>query len=58
MIDRTLGGGLHEHLARSRAEGKSWEQIARQLFEDHGIEVSQHTLWRWAKALGIEVGAA
>lgn len=60
MADRLAGGKLAEALARLKAEDRSYEDIGRQLYADHGIEVSRPTLAKWCSELGIEdkAGAA
>lgn len=60
LVDRALGGKLHEHLRAERAAGASYEAIAASL-RDHDIVVAGETVRRWCRDLGIgdiEVGAA
>lgn len=51
MADRLAGGRLAEIIAERRAEGKSFDHITRELFAEHGIEVTRQTLANWADAL-------
>jgi transposase-like protein len=52
MANRLAGGNLPELLARLRANGQSWEDISRELYEI-GVEVSSETLRKWSEQLGI-----
>lgn len=53
LADQLFEGRLAERLATLRAEGKTWEQIARQLYIERNVDVTGVTVGRWAKALGI-----
>lgn len=53
MADRMADGTLAERLKGLRAAGESWEAIARQLYDECGIEVSGQTLRTWGLALGL-----
>lgn len=52
------GGHLAEVIATGRAEGRSYEEITRRLFADHGIEVSRQTVARWGALLGVDKAAS
>lgn len=58
MADRLLDGKLAEVLAEGRSAGRSFEEISRRLFADHGIEAPSQTLRSWARQLGIELPPA
>jgi hypothetical protein len=47
MADRLTGGKLATILIEARAEGKSLEQICRELYATHGVEVTRQTLAIW-----------
>jgi len=51
MADRLAEGRLAEIITAGRAEGKSFEVIARDLYTDHGVEVTAQTVWNWHKRL-------
>jgi len=53
MADRMADGTLEEQIRSLRADGESWEVIARRLYEAHGIEVTGQTLRNWGLALGL-----
>lgn len=53
MADRVLNGTLADTLAVLYKESRSWEEVARRLYADHGLTVSGQTLRRWAKELGL-----
>lgn len=53
LADRLLGGRLAEILGDWRAEGLSNEAMARRLEREHGISLSDETLRRWTRQLGI-----
>jgi transposase-like protein len=52
MANRLAGGNLPKLLAQLRANGQSWEDISRELYEI-GVEVSTETLRKWSEQLGI-----
>lgn len=54
MADRLTEGRLADILRETRAEGKSYEAIARLLHADHGVVVTAQTLTNWCDLLGIE----
>jgi hypothetical protein len=55
MADRLVGGGLAAILTERRATRKqSLDQIARELYAEHGIEVTRQTLAVWIDALETE----
>lgn len=58
MADRLSGGRLADIISDGRAAGQSFEQIARRLWADFGVEVSQKTLGRWAADLAIDASPA
>lgn len=45
--NRALGGNLAGELARLRDEGHNYEQIARWLLTEHGVNVSRNTVQNW-----------
>lgn len=47
LVDAALGGKLDELLSGWRAEGKSYEAIARHLEAEHGVVLSMWTVKRW-----------
>lgn len=51
MADRLVGGKLVAILSERRARNDSFERIARDLFAEHGIEVTRQTVASWWKAL-------
>jgi transposase-like protein len=51
MADRLAGDDLAAILLQHRALGRSWAEIARRLYADHGIEVSHETLRQWVASL-------
>ena len=53
LIDRVLGGTLRTKLNAWRAEGLSYEQIARRLDNEHDINVSTATVCRWLTAEAV-----
>lgn len=48
MADRLADGKLAEIIARGRAEGLSFDDIARRLYADFGIEVTRQTVANWS----------
>jgi hypothetical protein len=57
MADRLLDGKLADQMATLYAETSSWAEVARRLLVNHGIQVSDQTLRRWAEQLGIGAAA-
>ena len=53
MADRLAGGRLAGILAERRADGQSFDQIARELYAEHGIEVTRQTVANWIDALAL-----
>lgn len=49
MADRLADGKLAEIITTYRLEGLSFDDIARRLFADHGIEVTRQTIANWAE---------
>lgn len=47
MADRMAGGRLAEVIDEMHVEGRSYEDIARRLYADYGIEISRQTVARW-----------
>lgn len=58
LADRVLDGRLAETLTAFYRESRSWEDVARRLYAEHGLTVSGQTLRRWAKELGLSGEAA
>lgn len=54
MADRLLEGRLTERLTALRQDGRSFDDIAKALHGEGGVEVSGETLRIWARQLGIE----
>ena len=55
LVDRILDGHLAEFLTEARANGQSFETIARDLYIQFDIEISSHAIRRWVKALENDV---
>jgi phytoene/squalene synthetase len=53
MADRVLNGRLRQVLAELYLVTRSWEEVSRRLYADHGIRVTGQTLRRWNGELGI-----
>lgn len=53
MADRVLNGTLADTLANFYKESRSWEEVARRLYAQHGLTVSGQTLRRWGRELVI-----
>lgn len=51
MADKMAGGRLAEIIANGRAEGLSFDDIARRLYADFGIEVTRQTVANWCPDL-------
>lgn len=47
LVDRLLGGRLHEILGEQIAAGQSFERIARWLAIEHDVDVTGETVRRW-----------
>lgn len=58
MADQLCGGDLAARLARLRGQGLSYEQVARSLSREAGVEASSNTVRSWIRQLGIEGEAA
>lgn len=56
LADRILGGDLADRLKAFRANGLSFESIARELSSE-GIEVSGETVRKWCVAVAPEVAS-
>lgn len=56
FANHLFDGALAEKIAAWRADGNSWDQIARLIWAetDRKIEVSGPGVAKWAKQLGIE----
>jgi hypothetical protein len=50
MADRLADGHLADVIAAARAEGRSHESIARDLYKRFGIEVTRQTLANWERS--------
>jgi len=48
LIDLKLDGRLSELIAESRAAGKSWSTIARDIYIATGVSVSNESLRQWS----------
>lgn len=51
MADRLAGGNLAQRIDELRSRGLGHEQISRQLYADHGIEVTRQTVATWITTL-------
>lgn len=51
MADRLSGGRLADILSDFVTEGMAWERMAKQLYVDHGVEVTGETLRKWHSLL-------
>ncbi len=58
MADRMAGGKLADIIGALRADGRSYEDVTRRLFADHGIEVTRQTVARWGALLGVDTDKA
>lgn len=47
LVDRLLDGGLAEFIATRRAEGQSFETIARDLQAEHDVVITGQTVSDW-----------
>lgn len=47
MADRLSDGRLAEIIAERRAAGDSFDQIAKHIYADHGVDVSGQTVANW-----------
>lgn len=58
-INELVGGRLGEMIAQYRADGLSWDAIARELYvaTDHKATVTGPAIKVWAQRLGIEEAA-
>ena len=54
MADTLAGGKLAERIAELRADDASPDRIARQLYADHGIEVTRQTIYSWLAILDTD----
>lgn len=53
FVDRILGGQLHDYLATKRAQGETFERIARQLHAEHDLDISTEQVRQWCIERGI-----
>lgn len=51
LVDRILGGKLDERLKAWRAEGLTYDGIARRLDAEHDIDVTSETVRKWCASL-------
>lgn len=47
LLDRLLDGKLGERIDQARAEGHSYERIARELCAEQSIDLTGETIRRW-----------
>lgn len=47
LADIKLGGKLNERVATARANGDSWQTIARAIFVETGFVITDEALRRW-----------
>lgn len=57
-VERAVGGDLSAFLRDRRARGDSWETIAKELWADHGVEVTGAGLRKWGQKLDGEEATA
>ena len=55
MADKLANGKLGEILTAGRMGGQSYDDIARRLYADHGIEVTRQTIANWCEMTGEAV---
>lgn len=53
LLDRLLEGRLADELLGQRAQGASYEDIARSLEAVHGVKVTATTVWRWVRDIEV-----
>ncbi|HEV2071054.1 MAG TPA: hypothetical protein VGR26_14790 [Acidimicrobiales bacterium] len=53
MADRLLNGRLREVLGELYLDTRSWEEVSRRLYAEHGVRVTGQTLRRWNAELQI-----
>jgi hypothetical protein len=58
LVDRILGGTLRTELEKRRAEGDSYDAIARWLATEHDIQVTDETVRGWCVRFPDEAGQA
>lgn len=58
LLDRLMEGQLADELRRLRAEGESYERIARWLSTQHDVELTAEAVRQWVLALDDEPEAA
>lgn len=58
MADRLADGRLTELIAEGRAAGLSYDDIARRLYADYGIEATRQTVANWASAIDATEAAS
>lgn len=51
MADRLAGGNLAKTIRTLDQRDLSPEQIARELYANHGVDVTRQTITNWLKAL-------
>jgi len=51
MADRLAGGDLDSTLRQMKANGDSFNTIAKRLYADYGVDVTGQTVANWLKAL-------
>lgn len=54
LYEAIVGGDLPGYLTRLRADGLTYEAIARRFHEEYGAEVTGSTVYRWCHKYGIE----
>lgn len=52
LVDKIFDGKFAEWLTEARAQGASYESIARRLADEHDVHVTGETLRRWCAELG------
>lgn len=58
MADRMADGSLAQIIADRRDAGDSFDQVAKHLYAEHGIDVSGQTVANWTAAMAKAGGDA
>ena len=53
FVDKALGGTLYDFIATRREQGASFEQVARDLANEHDVNVSAETVRVWSRELAV-----
>lgn len=58
MADGLVGGRLAEVITEYRDQNLAWEDIARRLYADYGVQVTASTIRRWSELLDQDAATA